>query len=1259
MRGTLFAALAAVLSLMCAQGQSPIVINESGIRAVLENESTSVAVPIESTLDHEVRANLSLDWIGKDDRTLGTVQQDVLIRPGRTSVEMPLPISEPSIWLRLRYSLVPDRGDARAFVPQSGIVALPQIAEHVFELKITHVGMARPGSPFVIHAQAIHPVTRAPVQGLKWNTRLTVNGVGLAPLTISSKAEGFVDIVFDVPPANGEDQSASDDQAKVWVQGRRGDFLSDVLADVPLPMQLSARIQVDKPIYQPGQTIHLRAVVLDPQGRAMEGAKLTVEIKDEDSERIHTAQVVSSRFGVIQDDYALPSTAALGAYQIALKTEGDDAYAIARHVVRVSRYELPTFSVTAKPDRAAYLPDQKTKVFVTGAYFFGKPVPRGSVKVIRSGEPHWNPKTNKHEATDETLAEGQAGEDGTFVAELDLRADHDDLGKSEDQRFRDVHFAAYYTDPSSRRTEQRRFDVRLTREPIHVYIIGTASRGPLPVPVYVSTDYADGRPASTQVELRYRGRIATLHTNQYGVGRALLTSDEDADGDDHVEAQATDSNGQVGTWTERYWRQPLEYLRLDTGHTIFRSGESVAVQISAPLDNTVDEFVMLNALAGDRSVASRIVRLVNGKAEVTFPYQSEFRRTVIFTAWNAASVHNVYGHNILGEKAVIFPDASDLRVTAATERAVYKPGENATLRMQVSSADGRPVEAALGLAVVDQAVLERARTDNEFGQSPWFSCAFCGNNDESEIGGIRLNDLYALKTNTAISSDMDLAAEALVARAGEFVWSESGESLNDTPRFAMVTSQFKQISSSLDDHYAATLEFPKDISALSRILGTLWTDLRDPWGMPYTATFSIERNDDVILLTSSGPDKRRETQDDFVAGTFRRSYFAPVQMLIKQALPKQDYPEGDDDFRNLLRANGLLLDTLRDPWGSPYRASVETRGTFRRITISSAGPDRNFGTPDDFVAATFDGSYFERERAEIARALQTSPKPPQTPEEFQRALANAGIDISKYQDAWRRPYHLTSTISSRYSDRFNSTTVRVFGGPATSRTEVIPITQRVITFALHSAGPDGVEDTYDDFDIARFVTVLKEESAAESSGTSPQAAVLLRGTGAITGVVTDPSGAVVARGSVILIDAAGKSYETSVEQDGVYRFASVPSGVYSLRASSPGFNRYDVTQVPVTAGKTTAVDITLQIGAVTEQVTVEARAAQLNTETSALAAGPTATPRVREYFPETLLWMPEVITGPGGSARTQVTLADSVTTWKVAAIASTLDGRIG
>jgi len=1252
MRGTLFAAVAACASAVF--GQLSITINEAKIRAGLKNESTIITIPVESSLDRGVGASLALNWVDNKEIASGAVSQKVIIQPGGNSIAVPMPIGRSSsIWTRLRYALTPERSDARAFAPRTGIVSLAHIAEHVFELRLSYAGVARRGSPITVHAQAIHPVTRAPV-GVKWESKLSIDDQDISPIR-TSKRNDFMEFTFNVPAASGDDP---DEEASLKVSARNGDFEQDVSTDLRLPTRFSGRFQTDKPIYQPGQTIHLRALVLDPQGRAAEGAKVKLRVEDQDHERVHAAQLVSSRFGVVRDDWDLPATAALGSYHIVLTKEGDDDYRIAEHAVRVSRYELPTFNVVAKPDRGAYLPGQSAKVAITGTYLFGKPVPKGKVKVTRADETQWNPKTRKSKAVDSTVAEGVAEEDGTYVAQIDLKEDHEDLQKSESQRFRDVHLAAYYTDPASGRTEQRKFDIRVTREPIHVYLIETEDGGTLPARVYVSTSYADGKPAPANVEILYEGHKTSLRTNKFGIGKAFLP--HGADDDKGAEARATDGNGQSGAWKERYWVSGVHELRLKTDRTLHRAGESVTLQIAAPPDDDPDDLVMVDAIADGRSVASHIVRLADRKAEVTFPYQHEFRRTVTFVAWDGANSDGYAGSHILASKAVIFPDGSDLRLSATTERAVYKPGETATLRVQVNSTDGKPVEAALGLAVVDQAVLERARTDSEFGRRRWFECAFCGDGGEMEIGGVRLNDLYALQPSTAISPELDLVAEALVARVGASVWSDSSQRLANRPQFQKIVSQMKQLGSILDQHYARSLEFPKDAEALAGILGFQLTNLRDPWGRPYRAETGIERENDVITITSSGPDKQMGTADDFVAETFERPYFTPLRLLIGRVLRKRgNYPATDAEFRSLLSENGLLLDSLRDPWGTPYRSRVDTSGTTRRIQISSAGPDRKFETRDDFPVANFSGTYFRGEAAAMLKAVLGVAQPPQTNQAFIQVLEAAGIDIAKYRDPWNRPYRLTNAISSRYVDRINSKTVRVYGGEASGRTTVTPVTQKIITFSLQSAGPDGIEGTYDDYEVARVSVPLKETPAQPAPGADSQSVPLLRGTGVITGIVIDPSGVLVPGATVTLIDAAGISYETSTGENGIYYFNSVPVGVYSVRASAPGFNPYEVSQVPVNADKTTTVDMHIEVGTVSETVAVQASdVMSLTTNSSVAIAGPMATPRVREYFPETLVWLPDLVTDIRGGAQTQFALADSVTTWKIAVIASTLDGRI-
>ncbi len=52
------------------------------------------------------------------------------------------------------------------------------------------------------------------------------------------------------------------------------------------------------------------------------------------------------------------------------------------------------------------------------------------------------------------------------------------------------------------------------------------------------------------------------------------------------------------------------------------------------------------------------------------------------------------------------------------------------------------------------------------------------------------------------------------------------------------------------------------------------------------------------------------------------------------------------------------------------------------------------------------------------------------------------------------------------------------------------------------------------------------------------------------------------------------------------------------------------------------------------------------------------TPKLREYFPETLYWQPELVTDENGHASVDVKLADTITNWRVAVMASTMDGQV-
>jgi hypothetical protein len=100
----------------------------------------------------------------------------------------------------------------------------------------------------------------------------------------------------------------------------------------------------------------------------------------------------------------------------------------------------------------------------------------------------------------------------------------------------------------------------------------------------------------------------------------------------------------------------------------------------------------------------------------------------------------------------------------------------------------------------------------------------------------------------------------------------------------------------------------------------------------------------------------------------------------------------------------------------------------------------------------------------------------------------------------------------------------------------------------------------------------------------------------LTGVVSDPSQALVVKAKVTLTDAAsGSQRETQTNSDGYFTFASVPVGTYNLSVEAAGFSTAKVDGIALGGGEKRNVDIGLKVGATAETVDVAGTADQLTT----------------------------------------------------------------
>jgi len=108
-------------------------------------------------------------------------------------------------------------------------------------------------------------------------------------------------------------------------------------------------------------------------------------------------------------------------------------------------------------------------------------------------------------------------------------------------------------------------------------------------------------------------------------------------------------------------------------------------------------------------------------------------------------------------------------------------------------------------------------------------------------------------------------------------------------------------------------------------------------------------------------------------------------------------------------------------------------------------------------------------------------------------------------------------------------------------------------------------------------------------------------TGALTGVVKDPSGSVVSGAQLTATNNATAQVRTVISgADGVYRFTLLPPGRYKITVSMQGFQTAEFPSITINVTETAVLNCTLKIGAPTEVVTVEAEAELVQTATSTL-----------------------------------------------------------
>ena len=153
----------------------------------------------------------------------------------------------------------------------------------------------------------------------------------------------------------------------------------------------------------------------------------------------------------------------------------------------------------------------------------------------------------------------------------------------------------------------------------------------------------------------------------------------------------------------------------------------------------------------------------------------------------------------------------------------------------------------------------------------------------------------------------------------------------------------------------------------------------------------------------------------------------------------------------------------------------------------------------------------------------------------------------------------------------------------------------------HRIGIDTISSLswlYKKFGAAAFCTIWALLFAFVGTDLAAQTA-----TGTITGTVSDKSGALVPGATIRVRNEATNAHQQAVSSDdGLYRVPVLPPGTYEVRAEMPGFKALVNSGVLLSVGENRTVNLALEVGEISDSITVTDLASQIDTQDSQLSS---------------------------------------------------------
>ena len=721
-----------------------------------------------------------------------------------------------------------------------------------------------PGKAAAYRVRASDAINHGPLEGVP--VRLTLTDDDGKTKTYDATTSLTGDALFDLSLKDAGSYAIT---AEGTAQGTLA-VVADTIEVKETPRKLL--LTTDKPIYQPGQIIHIRALALEKPGLApVAGKPVTFEVEDGKGNKIHKIEITSDEWGIASTDLQLATLLNMGNFKVRALLED----MVTEKSVEVARYVLPKFKLDVSLDRPWYTPGATVEGIIDAQYFFGKAVKGGHIAIVAS-------KLDVDWTTFQELS-GKTDDEGKWAFSLTLPPSLVGLPLEDGGAL--VQLAVTATDTADQVVER---SVALMVSKSALRIVAVPEAGVLVpdtenyVHVFVSDPLgAPQKGASVKAHAAWLPAV-TLQTDDFGHALVTATPTSDA-GTTPLFLDATSASGESASASLTFAAQVgSDHVLVRTDQAIYALGDTVEVDVIAT-GNALHAYV--DWLNEGQVVDMRTIDLKEGKGAFSMDLDLSLAGDNRVEAY----VVDTDGNIVRSSKAIFVRSDRDLKVSFETDKTQYEPGDPAKLTFTVEDENGAPKVAALGVQIVDQAVF--ALIDAKPGLlKTYFELEDAVSKPQYEIHGASWN-LPGLIFGGAASDDPEAEDAAQTQASAAFAamaapgttgiqassWAfvipgtvqvlepfYASERADLVDAFASVAQQAEQ---DLKDHgcdmyYGWCEEFQTDYQTA---LATRMVDLAmayDFWGNAYVLEPSYSW-DSVLRVTTWGPDEKDATSDEW------------------------------------------------------------------------------------------------------------------------------------------------------------------------------------------------------------------------------------------------------------------------------------------------------------------------------------------------------------------------------------------------------------